>query len=483
MRAATYERISQDRESTEHGVDNQRSANLALAARLGFDVVSDYRDNDTGASTRSRKARPGYAAMLAAAKRGEFEAILAYSNSRLTRRPREFEDLIELHEQYGIRIVTVVSGDDDLSTADGRMVARIKAAADAAEAERTGERVAFAQAAKLRRGEDIGGRRPFGFEADRITIRESEATLIREGVRMILGGASLYAVARAWDAAGIREKPWRSQTVRDILTRPRNTGRLVVGGVEYGRGDRPAILTDEEYADLLAVLRTNERPRRGRKPQTSTAVSVVRCGVCGAGVELTIKSGGVRTIRCSVRGGGQRHPTMTDDRLEMQLAQVALMRVVDPFATENADRPEVAKLRRTLADVTTRRDRAREDVEAYDDPDDRAHARKRVTELTAAVREARAALDAALAENVASRARHLVDVAHKRLGGEIVAVDPFQVWPQWVELWRSWPVADRRELLRGRLIELMPHVRGESWRLRVDGKRPAGATQREGEPI
>jgi site-specific DNA recombinase len=36
--------------------------------------------------------------MLARDRAGEFGTIIAYSNSRLTRRPREYETLIELHK-------------------------------------------------------------------------------------------------------------------------------------------------------------------------------------------------------------------------------------------------------------------------------------------------------------------------------------------------------------------------------------------------
>jgi site-specific DNA recombinase len=38
----------------------------------------------------------------------------------------ELEDLIKLHEETGVIFQTVVSGQDDLSTSDGRMVACIK---------------------------------------------------------------------------------------------------------------------------------------------------------------------------------------------------------------------------------------------------------------------------------------------------------------------------------------------------------------------
>ena len=76
-----------------------------------------YTDNDIGASTRSRKPRPDYQRMLADARAGRFEVILAYASSRLTRRPREHEDLIELAERHGVAYRYVRSPSVDLNTA------------------------------------------------------------------------------------------------------------------------------------------------------------------------------------------------------------------------------------------------------------------------------------------------------------------------------------------------------------------------------
>ncbi|MEH3068859.1 MAG: recombinase family protein [Aeromicrobium erythreum] len=60
----------------------------------GLEVTHVYTDNDTGASNLSKKKRPEYDAMLEAIRAGGIDVILAYSTSRLTRKNREFEDLI-----------------------------------------------------------------------------------------------------------------------------------------------------------------------------------------------------------------------------------------------------------------------------------------------------------------------------------------------------------------------------------------------------
>lgn len=87
--AAIYTRISKDREGEALGVSRQESQSRELAQRLGVEVVAVFSDNDVSASRRSGKPRPAFAEMLSRARAGEFTHIVAYSNSRLTRRVRE----------------------------------------------------------------------------------------------------------------------------------------------------------------------------------------------------------------------------------------------------------------------------------------------------------------------------------------------------------------------------------------------------------
>ena len=73
-----------------------------------------------------------------------------------------------------------MSGEDDLSTADRRMVARIKASVDVAEADRIseGQKAAFRQRAM--KGEPkLQRQRPFGWKADGKTLEPEEAALWR----------------------------------------------------------------------------------------------------------------------------------------------------------------------------------------------------------------------------------------------------------------------------------------------------------------
>src|SRR5947208_9269167 len=139
--AGIYLRRSADREGKRLGVKRQEKDNRSLAERLGVKLHRIYTDNDISAGPTSKKPRDDYDQMLQDARDGRLKVIIAYSTSRLTRRTREHEDLIDLAVRHGVRFYFVASPTYDLNTADGREAARTAAARDTGEVERLQERL------------------------------------------------------------------------------------------------------------------------------------------------------------------------------------------------------------------------------------------------------------------------------------------------------------------------------------------------------
>src|SRR5690606_27818675 len=92
--AVIYVRISRDVDMTGLGVERQRRDCAELVERLGWTLVETYEDNDR--SAYSGKPRPGYEAMTERLRRGDIGAVVAWHPDRLTRQPRELEDLIDV---------------------------------------------------------------------------------------------------------------------------------------------------------------------------------------------------------------------------------------------------------------------------------------------------------------------------------------------------------------------------------------------------
>lgn len=291
-----YLRISDDKEGLELGVIRQYDDLHELAFRRKIRLTKIYCDNDIGASTRSKKRRPDYEGMIEAAQVSEFKWVLSYSNSRLTRRPMELEGIIVLHEQVGTKILTKVSGEADLSTADGRIMARVFAAFDAGEAERTGERVARKHVELARDGKLCGGIRPFGWLDDHVTPDPAEMNYINVAADVLVDGtASQGHIVRAWNELGILTpfgNPWRPTSFRKMMEKPRLCGwRVFRQEILYDADGNPVngvwapiMAVDkwqklQDYFKALKPARSGApRPRKGSVKYFGTGMN--KCGRC-----------------------------------------------------------------------------------------------------------------------------------------------------------------------------------------------------------
>lgn len=311
--AAIYVRISDDAEGEALGVARQEQDCRALAARLGLTIIEPpYRDNDTGASTRTKKKRKTYPRMLADAEARKFSHILAYSNSRITRRPMELEELIQLHERSGVQVQTVVSGKSDLSTADGRQYARILAAIDAGEAERTGERLTRRQQDDRAQGRYGASKRAWGWgtlvphpqragrtmviDADK--LNDTEGPALRWGIGRVLEGASLRSLAVEWNRQGLltaSNNTWTATRVRDVLVRWRNAGIMQHNGepMEGSPGSWDPVCTPEDLRLLRGLLLAPERRTTPGRTPTDLLSALACCTACGR----VMYSGKQRSVR------------------------------------------------------------------------------------------------------------------------------------------------------------------------------------------
>lgn len=279
-------------------MDRQKADCRELAKRLGWQVVATFIDNDI--SAYSGAPRPQYRAMLDAVRSGQVRAVIAWHPDRLHRRIVELEAFIDLLDTRGVEVRTVTAGDLDLSSATGRMNARIVGAVAQKEVEQTKDRIRSAKKQAAEEGKYRGGPRPYGFEADGVTVREDEALVIREATTSILASRSLAAVARELNERGLPTstgRRWTYARLRDVLIRPRNAGLLNHGRYDRGTGEIigpaswPAIIDEETWRAALTLLTDPAR----RRQQGNTIRWL------GSGIYTCTKCDGV--MRCTAIGG------------------------------------------------------------------------------------------------------------------------------------------------------------------------------------
>lgn len=349
MRAVVYLRQSKDAAGDELAVSRQREDCLKLAADRGWTVIGEYVDNDRSAS--NGQTRPRYEAMLKAADRSDFDVIICWHIDRLTRRLADLVELIPRLEVARVRVATV-SGDINLDTDSGRLVARILGSVAEGEVERKSARQkrAAMQAAEL--GQPHGGPRAFGYEPDGKTVREAEAEALRAAYASLLAGRSMVGLAKDLNAAGLvtrRGKPFTHSGVRAILINPRNAGLRAYNGDIKGHAVWPAIVDEDTWRAAHALLTDESRRKDHPTARRWLLGSLALCGRCGATVKVSYRENNaagesVRIYKC------REHPHLS--RVAAFCDAVVIERVIARLSRDDArdlliddDRPDMAALR------------------------------------------------------------------------------------------------------------------------------------------
>lgn len=304
-RAVIYARISQDSDQRGQGVERQLTDCRKLAHARGWTIVEEHVDNDVSA-TRS-KSRPEYQRMLESIRAGLVDALVVYDVDRLTRTPRELEDVIDLADAHGLALASV-GGEIDLATAQGRLTARIKGSVARHETDQLSRRVKRKIEEKAAAGEPHG-LVPYGFQrvpivddkgrrtGARDVPHPEESKVILEAAHRILAGESLRSAATRANASGStapRGGRWTSTTLKQVLMRPTNAGLRRHRGQIVGKSTTAPILSEDEFYRLTAILSDPRRLVHLGGPPRHLLTGIAECGFCG---------GKMRRLKGAVRNG------------------------------------------------------------------------------------------------------------------------------------------------------------------------------------
>lgn len=362
-RAAVYARISSDPDGTRAGVDRQIADCHHLAADQGWTIAQEYVDNDV--SAYGGKRRPEYERMLADIAEGLIDAVLVYNIDRLTRRPAELEQFCDALATAKISHVRFVTGDTDISTVDGLMMARVLGAFAAKESANIGRRVSRKMEQVAAEGRPHGGAfRPFGYENDKITVRPDEARLMQSLVARFLAGESTRSLATWLNAQAVPTvsgRPWVTTTLKGMLTNARYAGLRTHRGAVVGPAVWDAIITEDDHRRVLAKYAENKMTGR-RTPQRYLLSGMLRCGKCQTRLYSSARAESRRYVCLSGPDhGGCGRLTIVADPLERLVADAVLYRLdtpelADTLAGRSSNDERAAELSTALADVQDRLD-------------------------------------------------------------------------------------------------------------------------------
>lgn len=292
-----YLRISDDLKGDGLGVARQRDDCGGLCAIRRW-TPEIYEDNDVSAFSRT-VVRDKFEQMLTDLRSGKIKGVVAYDLDRLARQPRDLERLIDIYDEKPGLIFATLQGDINLTTADGRTMARVMIAFANKASSDTGRRVKRKQRELATSGRLVHcGRTPYGWKADGESADPKAKKEILDAHQRILAGDRISTIRDDWQERGVIPRPpdrkrygkegdhLQYSTVQRILTNPALAGiKVYRGEVVTGDDGRPitgaweALCRPEE---LDAVLGAMDSRKRGWAPSGVAYLlsGIARCGLC-----------------------------------------------------------------------------------------------------------------------------------------------------------------------------------------------------------
>lgn len=295
MGTAIYTRISLDL-ADGAGVARQETDCRDLAAREGLEVTNVYSDNSK--SAYSGKVRPAFEQLLEDVQAGHVNTVIVWATDRLYRRLADLERLVDALGDTPV--LAVKSGRIDLSTADGRMQARILGAVAQHEGEKKAERVAAAARQRALGGRSATSSRPFGWrrlDVGGLEPHPLEGPAVAAAYERLLEGETLCGIARWLNSEGFtgtRGGQWTQSNVSALLRQPRHGGLVAyLGELVPTANVEGALVSETTWRQAQRILNAPGRRRRPGRPANTLLSGLLTCYKCGQTVRAS--SNQVRT--------------------------------------------------------------------------------------------------------------------------------------------------------------------------------------------
>ncbi|MFG2634088.1 recombinase family protein [Streptomyces sp. NPDC048362] len=286
-------------------------------------LVGEAEDTDVSGSISPFK-RPRLGKWLTS-RADEFDVIIAAKMDRLTRRSMHFNELLEWAQQNGKFIVCVEEG-FDLSTPQGKMMARMTAVFAEAEWDTIQARILNGVQSRLENRSWLTGAPPTGYRIKTVEggkrkvleIDQDFHPYVEEIFSRVREGQSTHRIARDFNGRGVltwgdhlrklkgeetKGTQWQSTIINKFIRSSWVAGIYAYKGeaVLDDQGE-PVILPEkplasmDEWTDLVDRIKPAPNSYTGgtRVSAKSLLSSIARCGNCGAPVTSLLNSGHTR---------------------------------------------------------------------------------------------------------------------------------------------------------------------------------------------
>lgn len=326
MRAAAYARYSTDKQ-TENSIETQLTAIGNYCEQREIDLVANFVDM---AMSGTNTERPEFQRMLEAARQKQFEAIVFYDMSRVSRDVADWLGFRKQMQILGIEVISTTETLGDFDDPSSFLTEGITAVLAAHMVRQTRQKSMAGVAVKAKKGQFLGGVPPLGYDVveGEYVINSAEAEIVRSIFGMYAAGASYDQILDKHNGyRGKRGRPIGKNSIKFILNNERYVGVYSwnkqkvkymgkwAGGVENPNAVRieegmPAIIDDDTWERVQRRMKDKKRNSANTAKHTYMLSGLVECGKCGGTFTgKTNTSGKGYTTRYYVCGNKYRTKT------------------------------------------------------------------------------------------------------------------------------------------------------------------------------
>jgi DNA invertase Pin-like site-specific DNA recombinase len=358
VKAALYARFSTDKQSDSSIADQFRVCER-LAATHDFVVVNRFSDAAISGGTVQR---PGYQAMLEAARRRDFDVILAEDCSRLWRLLAEQAPRLAELADLGIHVVTY---DLDTRQESAAILGAVNGAMAEAYRREIARRTRRGLEGRARQKKPTGGK-TYGFVGDEVD--PAQAAIVVEIFERYAAGEAQRSIATDLNRRGIpspgatwnrRERSsdgkWRVSAIHAMMRNERYIGQVVWNRCRWIRSaadsskrkrvenprsewivrEGPAIVDEVLWRRVQGRANTGFASTKARPKYLLSGL--LECGVCGA--KMTITGGRGQRYICGNRHTGvgcENDLGVARDLAEELILEPVTAKLLAPDAVEHA---------------------------------------------------------------------------------------------------------------------------------------------------
>ncbi|WP_290050818.1 recombinase family protein [Amycolatopsis solani] len=353
--AVRYNRVSDDKRKLSRSVAEQNSEGLAVTVENGWIDGGSFADPDMSASRFAKKKRPEWVKLAdEVLPSGKVHVLVLWEPARASRVLSTWALLLERCRDLGV-LIHITSHEQTYDLSKPR---HWKTLAD------DGVKAVYdSEETSLRIRRDVRGHaetgRPYGpvlYGYARIydqttkdfveqVIVEEKAAAVREIADWIAAKKSINSLIEHLHKRGIpspggRDK-WSMTTIRKTVLNPAYIGKRVLQGEVFGPGVWPAILTEKQHLDCVAVLKAEGRAQERDGAVKHLLSGLMVCDRCEA-VLRVLPAHGHNYYACKKRCVGVRQSEIEPFVCDVVFARAGRDDFAELLATKD-DADEAAK--------------------------------------------------------------------------------------------------------------------------------------------